>query len=288
MFSNKRFDYVFKIFLTSIVLFFTCSRASASEIDPRLRVRIAEGFNSPPSVLLLMQINDAFIGMSEAPPVWQTITATDAASRMELEKASVIGVYDMLITADESYLQTLERIGVLRLTRPVYSEKMILVGPVKLRSAMSGMDTRGIMSKISSDNILFFSQLVNDWTSSEEKKLWSGAGVSKPYENKNYVESDRDDLSLLIQAEEEEGFLLIGEGSFAQYMEMVREDPILEKFTDTGTERRTYAALIVNAGYRKERTAAAEKYIAWLSDKEGAEMIENFELGGIHPFKAVQ
>lgn len=275
-------------FVLASLLFFSCGAAQASEIDPTHRVRVAEAFNSPPSVLLLMQINDAFLGISDAPPVWQTLTASDAGGRAELEKASAMASYDMLITGDESYLRALERLGVLRLARPIYSEKLILVGPTEKQAAMRDMGVKKAMGEISSGGMLFFSQIGNDWASSVEKKLWAEAGVAKPFDNKNYVESDRDDLSLLIQAEDEGGFLLTGEASFAQYMGMVRDEPLLAKFGDTGGDRKTYAALVVNAGFRKERTAAAERYIEWLSGDSGKKTVESFELGGISPFKAVK
>jgi ABC-type tungstate transport system permease subunit len=258
----------------------------ASEIDPTRRVRIAECFNSPPSVLLLLKINEAFLGLADAPPVWQTLAAETEEERRDLERASVVAVYDMLITSDWNYAENLREQGLLRGMIPIYTERLVLVGPTELFSDARGLPIASFMKKIFDEGRLFFSPMYNDWVSGEEKQLWERAGVAGPYDNKNYVESGHDDAGLLIQAEDERGFVLTGEASFAQYIDMQRGDPELIVLADAGIVRTTYACLIANSGYRKTRTETADRYADWLKSEECGALVDAFALGAIAPFSA--
>ncbi|MDL2263236.1 hypothetical protein LJC31_01145 [Synergistaceae bacterium OttesenSCG-928-I11] len=278
----------FLFFVVFALTFFPDSATRASEVDPTQRVRIAECFNSPPSGILLLQINDAFLGLAEAPPVWQTLTAKTDAERRNLERASVVGVYDMVITSNEEYVESLRKQGLLRRVALIYAEHLLLVGPPELSSKKKELSAKATMKKIFEDEDLFFSSLDNDWVSGEEKKLWTQAGVARPYDNKNYVESGHDDIGLLIQAEEERGFALTGEASFAQYLDMQRYDPQLVVYADTGVVRTAHVCLIVNSGYRKVRTEMADRYVDWLTSEVGAALIDSFSLGAIAPFRAVR
>ena len=83
-----------KIFLSVVFLLilFLSHAACASEINPTQRVRIAECFNSPPSALLLLQFNDAFLGLSDVPPVWQTLIAETDEERRDLALTAPVSV----------------------------------------------------------------------------------------------------------------------------------------------------------------------------------------------------
>ncbi len=143
------------------------------------------------------------------------------------------------------------------------------------------------MEEIFRDEALFFSSLNSGWLAEEEKKLWGRAGVSRPYDNRNYVESGHDDVGLLLQAEEEQGFALVGEASFAQYLDMLRDEPALAVFADTGVVRTTAVCLIVHSGYRKARAEIADRCADWLQSEAGAALIDSFSLGSVAPFRAV-
>ncbi len=278
-----------KNFLSIVFLLtlFLSHAACASEIDPTQRVRIAECLNSPPSALLLLQLNDAFLGLSDVPPVWQTLIAETDEERRDLERASVIGIYDMVIASDARYVESLRHQGLLRRVIPIYTERLLLVGPSKWPPAKEACSAETVMAEIFKGELLFFSSLHNAWLAEEEKKLWARAGVSQPYDNRNYVESGHDDIGLLLQAEEEQGFALVGEASFAQYLDVQRGDPSLVVFADTGVVRTTTACLIVHSGYRKARAEIADRYVDWLKSEVGAARIDSFSLGSVAPFRAV-
>lgn len=278
----------FLFFVVFALTVFPASVTRASEVDPTQRVRIAECFNSPPSGILFLQVNDVFLGLADAPPVWQTLVAKTKAERQNLERASVVGAYDMVITSDEGYVESLRKQGLLRRVAPIYAEHLLLVGPPELSSKKKELSVKATMKKIFEDEDLFFSSLDNTWVSGEEKKLWTQAGVARPYDNKNYVESGHDDIGLLIQAEDERGFALTGEASFAQYLDMQRYDTPLIVYADTAVIRTTHVCLIVNSGYRKARTEMADRYVDWLKSEAGAALIDSFSLGTIAPFRAVK
>jgi tungstate transport system substrate-binding protein len=146
------------------------------------------------------------------------------------------------------------------------------------------MEASDIMKKAADDNVLFFSRITDDWARNAEDVLWKKAGVDTLTENSGYVETSRDDLSALMQAGDEGAFMLAGEGSYAQYVDLERFEPALIKIADTEYFRVEYACLTSNSGFRKLRSEGAEKFLEWLLSPEGKSEISGFSIGGFNPF----
>jgi ABC-type tungstate transport system permease subunit len=140
------------------------------------------------------------------------------------------------------------------------------------------------MSRVSAGNELFFSLIMDDFTRKSEDDLWKRASAIKQGENKGYVETSRDAFSALLQAGDEGGFILVGEGSFAQYVESERFGPALAKMADTDYFRVTHVCLMTNSGFRKVRSDGAAKYMEWFEGETARKAIAGFSIGGMNPF----
>ncbi|MDR1472028.1 MAG: hypothetical protein LBS75_05840 [Synergistaceae bacterium] len=248
------------------------------------RVRIAECVNSPSAQLLLMKFAGEFSAMWESSPAWQTLPSETEADREALFDGMVIGAYDMIFTGDEEYARKLDDAGMLRGVYPIFRERVILVGPGDSAELPPGSSAGDIMRQIFAGGMLFFSPLGNKWILDAERAIWSGIGVKNPRENRQYVETGRDDVEALYQAEDEGGFTLTGEASFARYLDSSRGGLPLRRLSDTGMHRTSYLCLVSHSGFRKERAATADKYLEWLMGDGGREVMEDFKIGGIAPF----
>lgn len=278
------------VLLSLIVLSMLCHAVSAraSDFDPTKRVRIVECFNLPSVQLLLLQMHAPLAAIGEMPPIWQTIPSETLEEREVLYKPSVIGVYDMLITGSEQHARDLEKQGLLRRMTPLFSEKLILAGPPGSKATFAQTALPDILRKIFAEEQLFFSLLRNDWVAASEEKILARTGITDPGKNKNYVETGRDDLSALLQAGDEGGFMLVGEASFAQYQLSLYGETALEIVAETDFAHTTYLCLFTNAGFKKARTQTADQYAQMLEGEEGRKLIESFRFGEIHPFRAVR
>ncbi|MDR3331027.1 MAG: hypothetical protein LBT08_00220 [Synergistaceae bacterium] len=279
----------FRLILLAVALLLICASESlAADSSLVVRVRIAECSNPPPIQLFLLRLGESLARLSEEPPAWQTLPAATEDDIRNSSMASVVGVYDMVFTSDEEYERRLEESGILRKSRPILEEELILVGPDVSFEELSGAETDAILRKIFSEDRTFLSLVKNRWVLASQRSLLAEAGVKNPGLNKNYVESSKDDLGALIQAGDEDAFMLVGEASFAQYQDSQRGMPMLRVLARVGIRRRCYVALISNMGFRKVRSETADKYFDWLAGDEGSSAIEGFKLGGMNPFRAVR
>lgn len=263
-------------------LFTGVSEAATSPFDAAAmnKVRIAEYGNDPASQIFLMQLVRPFLSLNPLEPAWQTFDSG------HLEKGTVLN-YDMIFTGNEEYVKKLEEQGLLRSCFPLYREELILAAPPAESSAYAGSSATEVMRDLFSKNKLFFSLMGNEWVERSEHRLWEEAGIAKPGDNKYYVESGQDDVEALMQAGDENAYILIGEGSFAQYQDALRGGPLMQKLTGTGIYRTYYVCLVSSDDSKKLRAATADQYAAWLKSDKGHAFIDNFELGGIKPFKAI-
>jgi ABC-type tungstate transport system permease subunit len=279
----------FRLALLAAALLLICASESLSADSALVvRVRIAECSNPPPIQLFLLKLSESLTRLGKEPPAWQTLPAATEDDIRNSSMASVVGTYDMVFTSDEEYKRRLEESGILRKSLPILEEELILVGPDVYFEEFSGADAGAVMQKIFSEERTFFSLVRNRWALASQRNLLAEAGVKNPSLNKNYVDSGKDDLGALIQAGDEDAFMLVGEASFAQYQDSQRGMPMLRVLARTGIRRRCYVALISNMGFRKMRSETADKYFDWLAGDEGLSAIESFELGGMSPFRAVR
>jgi ABC-type tungstate transport system permease subunit len=190
----------------------------------------------------------------------------------------------MIITGDYHYSEWLDDKGLIKKRVPIWKERLILVGPTGRKTEMEGFDATEVMRRISDENALFFSLIMDNFVRASEDDLWKKASPVPVDTNKGYVETSRDGLGALLQAGDEGGFVLIGEGSFAQYVESERFVPALVKIADTEYFRTAYACLLTNAGFRKIRSRDAEKYLNWFQSEDAGQLISDFSIGGMNPF----
>ena len=279
-----------KIFSAVIMLLLavTQTEAGLTEPDGFKRVRIAEVYNSPAAQLLIMRFNAPLREIGAYPPTWQTLPSETPSDVEKLEDVLATASYDMIITGDSGYSDRLEERGLLRSRAPVWKERLILAGPSGRKSEMDGLGVPEIMSRLSAGNELFFSLMMDGFARKAEDELWKRASAIKQGENKGYVETSRDALSALLQAGDEGGFMLVGEGSFAQYAESERFNPALVKIADTDYFRVTYVCLMANSGFRKARSDGAAKYMEWLEGESARKAIAGFSIGGMNPFVPIE
>jgi ABC-type tungstate transport system permease subunit len=245
-------------------------------------VRIAEFSNSTAAQLLLMTLNRSLSGITEPLPLWDTLSSETPDELANLTRASVTAEFDMILTGNDGVVRSIFEQGLVKIFFTIFSEEIILVGPVK--SGYSGMSAQEAMKKINSERAPFFTLMRNEWSLRAEFDIWNKIETDSPGENKNYVESSRDDVTALHQAEDEGAFLLVGEGAFAQYLDSIRYDPPLEKIAGSGTYKKCYVCVLKGSGFRKDREAIAGGIAAWLRSPEAQELIESFQIGDIKPF----
>jgi tungstate transport system substrate-binding protein len=282
----KKISFLF----CAVLLFARVGAASAgiAETDGYKRVRVAECFNTPAAQLLLMKLDAGFIGAGNPPPAWRTLASETAEDRELLDDAAVVGAHDMVITGDGEYADKLESRGLIRKKAPLWSERLILVGPAGSAPAFIGMEASDIMKKVVSQNLLFFSRITDDWARGAEEALWKKAGVETLDEYGGYVETSRDSLSALMQAGDEGAFMLTREGPYAQYADAERFEPALVKIAATEYFCTAYACPVSNSGFRKFRAEGAEKFLEWLLSPDGGREISEFSIGGLNPFIPVK
>jgi ABC-type tungstate transport system permease subunit len=248
------------------------------------RVRIAECFNSPPSQFLLLGFAAPLGAIGTVPPLWKTLGFETPEDAERLEDTLAIAKFDIIITGNSAYAELLDKRGLVERLVPAYHETVILVGPAEMAPAMGRPDAPSAMKRIFSENRIYFSLLGDARVREAEADLMKSAGVSLDFTNQRYVETSRDDLSALFQAGDEGGFLLVGEASYAQYVEAERFEPQLVRIASTDYVRTTYACLLKNSGFRKIRSADAAKYMEWLRGEDARKLISDFRIGGMNPF----
>ena len=262
-------------------------KAESADESVIRRVRIAECHNAPPAQLLLVWMGRTMESLADHPPTWQTLQTTTEEEHEALNRASIIGVYDMVFTGNETHVRNLEHQQLLRGSCPLFEERLILVGPSDKVAEMKDLGILDMLKKISAEEYLFLNQYQTPWIDEAARTLFSQAGID-PVNNRQHVEIGREHMDALIQAADEGAFILTGEATFAQYHYLQRDEQRLVKLRDTGISRTSYVCLIANAGFRRERTATADKYFEWLASDEAKRAIEEFAIGDIRPFKAVR
>jgi ABC-type tungstate transport system permease subunit len=259
----------------------------ANAFDPRLdpgkTVMVAEFTNSPAAQLLLMAFNNSFAGLTEAAPAWKTLPSDTVEEREELKRASVVGAYDIVFVSDFEVLSALFDQGLLRSFFPVFSEEIVLVGPVASED-ITGESAAVVMERVYREKSPFLTLMSNEWSLRAELEAWRDAGVESPEENRNYIQSSRDDVTALFQAGDEGAFLMVGEGAFAQYTDSQRAGRPLERIAGTGVFRKCYAGIVKGSGFRRERTEIAGRLADWLKTDEAGEIARSFEIGAVKPF----
>ena len=275
-----------KILLTLILILLGCFPVCAGVLEPEAlnRARIAEVYNSPPAQLLIMSFDEHLRDIGVSPPVWQTLPAETDSDIEKLGDILTISYYDMIIAGDADYVEFMGSRDLLSKYALIWRERLILVGPSNRQAEMQGLGAPEIMSRISVQNDLFFSVLIDRFVRKRENELWKLAEGIKIGENRGYVETSRDAISALMQAGDEGGFILVGEGSYAQYVESERYEPVLVKIAETDYFRETYVCLMSNAGFRRSRAEDAAKYMEWFEGPESEEIIAGFSIGGLNPF----
>ncbi|MDR3321770.1 MAG: hypothetical protein LBS93_04910 [Synergistaceae bacterium] len=251
-------------------------------------VRIAEFLNASAVQLLLVGLNATLAGAADVPPAWQTITVSTEDERAALIAQGLAAQFDIIFTSDLGVIEELFAKGEIRSCFPLFSEELILAGP-KDSSVMgeaSGESAVDVMGKIFSDERPFFSLMYNQWAWEGEHGLWGEAGVDYPGDNKNYVESSRNDVTALFQAGDEEAFILVGQGAFAQYSDVQRDDQVLMRIAGTGIYRKCYVCATKSSASRAQRAASAEALVRWFRSAMVSDAVDGFELGGIKAFKS--
>jgi ABC-type tungstate transport system permease subunit len=231
-----------------------------------------------------MSVGSRLDSLGEEPPIWTTLPSSTVEDYEKLDDVGVIAFFDMMITSDREYAERLLERGLSSELVPVFRERLVLVGPAGMAPSLAGMSTDAILRKIFDEERLFFSPLSDRWIIESADALWASAGVENPGGNRGYVETGRDNVSALLQAGDENGFMLTGEASFAQYLDVQREEVYLAKLADTDYFRETIVCIMTNAGFRKERTRTARKYLEWLRSEEGQSEVGKFSMGGVAPF----
>ncbi|MDR1515371.1 MAG: hypothetical protein LBS45_06730 [Synergistaceae bacterium] len=283
--SNRR-----RILSASAAALFCCALFTAPSgafdpiINPNKVVRISEFANSQAAQLLLVVLNSSFLALTEVPPTWETLRSETLEERDEILRASVIGTFDMIFTSDREAVDDLFDQGLLQGFFPVFSEEIVLVGPVSSGDA-AGIGAAGVMGRIFREGTHFFSLITNEWSLKAEYALWEASGIEDPGLNKNYVQSSRDDVTAMFQAGDEGAFLLVGEGSYAAYLNAQSSSPVLEKVAGTGVYRKSYVCLVKNSGYRKDRARIAAKLASWLMSDEAGIVVDSFDIAGVTPFR---
>jgi ABC-type tungstate transport system permease subunit len=166
----------------------------------------------------------------------------------------------------------------------VFGEEIVLVGP-EGPGDFANEDAKGVMGRVFREGMPFFSLISNEWSLKAERALFESAGVKDPEDNKNYVQSSRDDVTAMFQAGDEGAFLLVGEGSYASYREAQRSSTMLRKVAGTGIYRKGYVCVVKDSGFRKERGLLASRLAAWLRGGEARKTVESFDMAGIAPFR---
>ncbi|MDR0764508.1 MAG: hypothetical protein LBE65_02825 [Synergistaceae bacterium] len=223
-------------------------------------------------------------GIGTVPPSLTTLPSETPEDLKNLEDAFVMANFDIIITGNGAYADFLLNRGMVKRPVPLWREKIILAGPAEGFATLSGLDAVSAIGKIFEGNNLYFSLLADDRVREAETALRESAGVGDGASYPGYVETSRDDLSALFQAGDEGAFILVGEASFAQYVEAESFEPALVKIAPTGHFRDTYACFTESAGFRRIRAADAAKYMEWLRSSAAAKIISGFTIGGTNPF----
>ncbi|MDR1133708.1 MAG: substrate-binding domain-containing protein [Synergistaceae bacterium] len=258
--------------------------AGIADSDSYKKVRFAECFNRPAAQFLIMQFDSPLSEMGTVPPLWATLPSETPDDLKNLDDTFVMANFDIIITGNVAYSESLLKRGLVKRPVPLWKERIILAGPAEESAALNGLDAASAVSRIFSENRIYFSLLGDDRVREAEEALFKSAGITDNVSYQAYVETTRDDMSALFQAGDEGGFLLVGEASFAQYAAAERFEPALVKIAPTDHFRDTYACLAENSGFRKIRAADAAKYMEWLQSSSAAKIISDFSIGGTNPF----
>lgn len=273
--------------LACVLSFLLAPRLFAAGIavpESHKRVRFAECFNRPAAQFLMMAFDSPLGEIGTVPPSWATLPSETPEDLKNLEDTFVMANFDIIITGNKSYADSLRKRGMVKSPVPLWKERIILVGPAEKSAALNGLDAASAIGKIFEGNHLYFSLLADDRVRDAETALFESAGIGDGASYRGYVETSRDDLTALFQAGDEGAFLLVGEASFAQYVEAERFEPALVRIASAGHFRDTYACLAENSGFRRIRAADAAKYIEWLRSASAAQIISGFSIGGTNPF----
>jgi ABC-type tungstate transport system permease subunit len=252
------------------------------------RARIAEIYNSPAAQLLIMLFDPPLREIAPEPPSWQTVPVETVSDIERAGDIFTISAFDMIITGDQGYAESLESRNLAKKSVPIWKERLVLVGPHDRKADMEGLPVPDIMRRISDENALFFSLIMDGFVRKSEDDLWKKANALSPAERSGYVETSRDGLSALIQAGDEGAFVLIGEGTYAQYVELERFEPVLARIAETEYFRTTFACLLEHSGFRKIRADSAAKYLEWFQGESASLIISDFSVGGLKPFIPIE
>jgi ABC-type tungstate transport system permease subunit len=277
-------------FIFSCVFFAAGTRGDAADdygFSQGDTVRIAEFLNPTGVQLLLVSLNALLSGVTDPPPAWQTLEAATEEERAALIAQGVAAQFDVIFTSDFGVVEELFAKGELRSCFPLLSEELILAGPSDSSSlGDAGESVADMMGKIFSDERPFFSLIYNQWAWEAERGFWGDAGVENPGDNKNYVESSKNDVTALFQAGDEGAFILVGQGAFAQYSGAQGDEGALVRIAGTGIYRKCYICTTKSPASRARRAASAETLVHWFKGAEARDAVDGFEIAGMNAFKS--
>jgi ABC-type tungstate transport system permease subunit len=249
------------------------------------RLGVAEILARSPAHLLLFKLSASFPSGAGRNSVWTNISPNEEA----LAAAVSSSLCDVIFIDNEDALKKLEEAELLRETFPLFTEDIILAGPASMRETFAPMSADAAMKAVYDRGLKFFKLRHNVSVEGAEREMWRRAGVKEPWNNKQYIESSRDDVTALFQIGDEEAFALAGEASFGEYSASYRDGAPLVKMTAAGIKKTYYVCLTnISVIYLPERAAAADKLAEWLRGDEAGNIISSFAIGGVKPFKTAK
>jgi tungstate transport system substrate-binding protein len=161
--------------------------------------------------------------------------------------------------------------------RDLMHNDFVIVGPPTDPAGTKGQkDAAEALKKIALNKSLFISRGDDSGTHSKERSLWEAARL-KP-KGDWYVEVGQGMGAVLVIADEKQGYTLTDRGTYLAYEKKVDLALLVE-----GECRliNPYAVIAVNpAKHPHVKYVEAMTFIAWLTSKEGQEMIGGFNIGG--------
>ncbi|GHV53859.1 hypothetical protein FACS1894216_12660 [Synergistales bacterium] len=271
-----------KLTLVLLVPLFIILGARASQgANSGRPLNAAEILARSPAHLLLFKLSASFPSNA----AWMNISPNEE----NIAAAVSSSLCDIIFIDNEDALRKLEEAGLLRETFPLFTEDIILAGPASMKETFAHLSADNAMKAVYDRGLKFFKLERNVTIETAEREMWRRAGVKEPWNNKQYIESSRDDVTALFQIGDEEAFALIGEASFGEFSASYRDGSALVKMSDTGIKKTYYACLTnMSAAYRPERAASADKLAEWLRGGEAGNIISSFAIGGVRPFKTAE
>ena len=164
--------------------------------------------------------------------------------------------------------------------KPVMYNDFVLIADKSIADKFKGKDLKSSFELIKAENIKFFSRGDKSGTDNKEKGIWKKVLGDVPEKDAWYAQTGQGMIATINIAAEQKGVTFTDRGTYIKYEANAKGNPDLVIVSEGDSDLKNfYSVIAVNPKHcPKTDIENANKFIEWVTGKNGQEFIGAFKL----------